>query len=125
MQNPDGSMRDDSKYPFIMRKHGHGQIFGPGMADGPFPEHYEPLLRPSGTGGTVHLDILAAEQVFQWGDGPAAPSEFLLLSRWIYPAEKASISKKGAASICPADISSTTRLRTLKIINCSHSGNRV
>ncbi len=30
----------------IMRKHGHGQIFGPGRADGPFPEHYEPLECP-------------------------------------------------------------------------------
>ena len=46
MENPDGSKRSDSKYPFIMRKHGHGQIFGPGRADGPFPEHYEPLECP-------------------------------------------------------------------------------
>jgi len=46
MQNPDGSMREDAKYAFIMRKHGHGQIFGPGRADGPFPEHYEPLECP-------------------------------------------------------------------------------
>jgi formate dehydrogenase major subunit len=35
-----------SKYPFIMRKYGHAQIFGPGLADGPFPEHYEPLECP-------------------------------------------------------------------------------
>ena len=46
MQNPDGSWREDAKYPFIMRKHGHAQIFGPGLADGPFPEHYEPLECP-------------------------------------------------------------------------------
>ena len=46
MKNPDGSRRSDSRYPFIMRKHGHGQIFGPGRADGPFPEHYEPLECP-------------------------------------------------------------------------------
>ena len=46
MQNPDGSMRKDAKYAFIMRKHGHGQIFGPGRADGPLPEHYEPLECP-------------------------------------------------------------------------------
>jgi len=46
MENPDGTKRGDSKYPFIMRKHGHGQIFGPGRADGPFPEHYEPLESP-------------------------------------------------------------------------------
>jgi formate dehydrogenase major subunit len=46
LQNPDGTMREDSKYAFIMRKHGHAQIFGPGLADGPFPEHYEPLECP-------------------------------------------------------------------------------
>ena len=46
MQNPDGTMRKDSKHPFIMRKHGHGQIYGPGRAEGPFPEHYEPLECP-------------------------------------------------------------------------------
>ncbi len=46
LQNPDGSARKDAKHPFIMRKHGHGQIFGPGRADGPFPEHYEPLECP-------------------------------------------------------------------------------
>jgi formate dehydrogenase major subunit len=36
----------ESKWAFIMRKHGHAQIFGPGLADGPFPEHYEPLECP-------------------------------------------------------------------------------
>ncbi len=46
LQNPDGSERKDAKYAFIMRKHGHAQIFGPGRADGPFPEHYEPLECP-------------------------------------------------------------------------------
>ncbi len=46
MQNPDGTRRSDTKYPFIMRKHGHGQLFGPGRVDGPFPEHYEPLECP-------------------------------------------------------------------------------
>ena len=29
-----------------MRRHGYAQIFGPGRADGPFPEHYEPLESP-------------------------------------------------------------------------------
>ncbi len=46
MENPDGSKRTDTRYAFIMRKYGHGQIFGPGRADGPFPEHYEPLECP-------------------------------------------------------------------------------
>jgi formate dehydrogenase major subunit len=43
---PDGGWAPGTKYPFIMRKFGHGQIFGPGRADGPFPEHYEPLECP-------------------------------------------------------------------------------
>ncbi len=48
---PDGgwpplSYGKKSRYPFIMRKWGFGQIFGPGRADGPFPEHYEPLESP-------------------------------------------------------------------------------
>jgi len=46
LENPDGTKRKDAKHPFIMRKHGHGQLFGPGRADGPFPEHYEPLECP-------------------------------------------------------------------------------
>jgi formate dehydrogenase major subunit len=34
------------KYPFIMRTDGMGALFGPGLADGPFPEHYEALECP-------------------------------------------------------------------------------
>ena len=43
---PDGGWAPGSKYAFIMQKHGYGQIFGPGRADGPFPEYYEPLECP-------------------------------------------------------------------------------
>lgn len=46
LQNPDGTDRSDGKLAFIMQKEGYGQIFGPGLADGPFPEHYEPLECP-------------------------------------------------------------------------------
>lgn len=34
------------KLPFIMTAEGFGRLFGPGLADGPFPEHYEPLECP-------------------------------------------------------------------------------
>ena len=61
-QNPDGSMRKDAKYAFIMRKHGHGQIFGPGRADGPFPEHYEPLECP------IEKNLMNAQRI-----NPTAP----------------------------------------------------
>ncbi len=48
---PDGPappMADEKagKYPFIMRPDGMGALFGPGLADGPFPEHYEALECP-------------------------------------------------------------------------------
>jgi formate dehydrogenase major subunit len=36
----------DGKLPFIMKADGVASIFGPGLADGPFPEHYEPLECP-------------------------------------------------------------------------------
>ncbi len=39
---PDGGWPPEDKYAFIMKSDGHGHIFGPGLADGPFPEHYEP-----------------------------------------------------------------------------------
>ncbi len=32
--------------PFIMKPDGVGNLYGPGLADGPFPEHYEPLECP-------------------------------------------------------------------------------
>ena len=46
LKNPDGSPRADGKLPFIMRSDGYGALFGPGLKDGPFPEHYEPLECP-------------------------------------------------------------------------------
>jgi formate dehydrogenase major subunit len=46
LMNEDGTPNPKSKHAFIMRKHGHAQIFGPGRADGPFPEHYEPMECP-------------------------------------------------------------------------------
>ncbi len=43
---PDGGWKPGTKHAFIMRKHGFGQLYGPGRAEGPFPEHYEPLECP-------------------------------------------------------------------------------
>ena len=40
---PDGGGAPGAVHPFIMVNHGYGQLFSPGMVDGPFPEHYEPL----------------------------------------------------------------------------------
>jgi len=46
---PDGGappMNQGGYYPFIMKPEGHSRLFGPGMAEGPMPEHYEPWEAP-------------------------------------------------------------------------------
>ncbi len=46
LQNADGTPNPAGRHPFIMQQHGHARIFGPGLVDGPFPEHYEPIECP-------------------------------------------------------------------------------
>jgi anaerobic selenocysteine-containing dehydrogenase len=43
---PDGGWAPGTKHAFIMKPHGHAQLFGSGLADGPFPSHYEPVESP-------------------------------------------------------------------------------
>jgi len=47
---PDGGAvplaQKGGKLPFIMKPEGVGSIFGPAPAEGPFPEHYEPVESP-------------------------------------------------------------------------------
>ncbi len=47
---PDGGWvpmsEDGTKLPFIMIAEGYGRLFAAGLADGPFPEHYEPMESP-------------------------------------------------------------------------------
>ncbi len=45
------------KYPFIMRADGMGALFGPGLSDGPFPEHYEALESP------LRANVLSKQRV--------------------------------------------------------------
>ncbi len=43
---PDGGWAPDKKNPFIMNPEGVGRLFSKSLADGPFPEHYEPMESP-------------------------------------------------------------------------------
>jgi formate dehydrogenase major subunit len=43
---PDGAMPPGAMNPFIMLASGVGQLYAPELADGPFPEHYEPVESP-------------------------------------------------------------------------------
>jgi formate dehydrogenase major subunit len=46
MRKPDGTWNEGTRLAFIMKTDGVSRIFGPGLAEGPFPEHYEPLECP-------------------------------------------------------------------------------
>jgi formate dehydrogenase-N alpha subunit len=43
---PDGGGPPETINPFIMTTSGRADLFAPGLADGPFPEHYEPVESP-------------------------------------------------------------------------------
>lgn len=49
---PDGPWppmnKPDGRYPFIMNAEGFGRLYAAGLADGPFPVHYEPMESPTG-----------------------------------------------------------------------------
>ena len=78
---PDGPappMADEKagKYPFIMRADGMGAIFGPGLADGPFPEHYEALECPIQENLMSKTKINPAVKLFHDGKTGAAEDIF-------------------------------------------------
>ncbi len=45
------------KLPFIMQPEGLGALYGPGLVEGPFPEHYEPMESP------FKKNIMSAQRV--------------------------------------------------------------
>jgi formate dehydrogenase major subunit len=44
--NADGSANPEGRHSFIMIADGRASLFAPKLADGPFPEHYEPVESP-------------------------------------------------------------------------------
>jgi formate dehydrogenase major subunit len=67
---PDGGwppMGTQGFYPFIMRPDGVASIFGPGLKDGPLPEHYEPLECPIETNLMSSQRINPVIKIFEGG----------------------------------------------------------
>jgi len=62
---PPQADKEKGKYPFIMHKDGLGALFGPGMAEGPFPEHYEPLEGPLEKNPMSSQRINPAAEIFK------------------------------------------------------------
>lgn len=72
-----------ARYPFIMQREGHAHLYGPGRADGPFPEHYEPWETPL-TSNPLGTDVLVSPTLHAheraWDDERAAPGEFPIVA---------------------------------------------
>jgi formate dehydrogenase major subunit len=72
---PDGGwppMGTNGFYPFIMKPDGVAHVFGPGLRDGPFPEHYEPLECPIEKNLMSNQRINPVTRLFEGG-----PDKFL------------------------------------------------
>ena len=46
-ETPQGRPHPAGRHAFIMLDEGRARLFAPGLADGPFPEHYEPMESPA------------------------------------------------------------------------------
>lgn len=80
---------EKTKYPFIMKAEGHAHVFGPGLADGPFPEHYEPWESPvenmlSGTQNDPAFKIWAGPMDFKGTPDkyPIVCTTYRLVEHW-------------------------------------------
>ena len=88
---PDGGWppmnMDNTRYPFIMKPEGFAHIFGPGRADGPFPEHYEPLESPiknplSGTQNDPAIKVWRPDQIADPAEYPIVATTYRVTEHW-------------------------------------------
>jgi formate dehydrogenase major subunit len=63
-----------SPLPFIMTGEGTGRLFSNSVADGPFPEHYEPIESP--VGNPLHPDQPTTPAVFRYDEVAGRPNRF-------------------------------------------------
>jgi formate dehydrogenase major subunit len=63
-----------SPLPFIMTGEGTGRLFSNGVADGPFPEHYEPIESP--VDNPLHPEVSATPVAFLYDKSAGRPNRF-------------------------------------------------
>jgi len=78
---------EQTKYPFIMQTEGHAHLFGPGLADGPFPEHYEPWESPirnpmSGTQNDPAIKVWRPEEQGSPDEYPIVATTYRVTEHW-------------------------------------------
>ena len=72
---PDADPRDPkAPLPFIMTGEGTGRLFSSSVADGPFPEHYEPIESP--VDNPLHPEVSATPVAFLYDQAAGRPNRF-------------------------------------------------
>jgi formate dehydrogenase major subunit len=72
---PDADPSDPAApLPFIMTGEGVGRLFSNGLADGPFPEHYEPVESP--IDNPLHPEVSASPGTFFYDKAAGRPNRF-------------------------------------------------
>jgi formate dehydrogenase major subunit len=88
---PDGGWppmnQENTRYPFIMKPEGFAHIFGPGLADGPFPEHYEPLESPvanpfSGAQNNPAITVWRPDEIGTPDEYPIVCTTYRVTEHW-------------------------------------------
>jgi formate dehydrogenase-N alpha subunit len=69
---------ETTKWPFIMKPEGHARLFGMGLADGPFPEHYEPWESPIDN----PMSSVQNNPVFKIWDSEIVATTYRLSEHW-------------------------------------------
>jgi formate dehydrogenase major subunit len=80
---PDADPADPkSPLPFIMTGEGTGRLFSNGLADGPFPEHYEPVESP--IENPLHPKVSASPATFLYDEAAGRPNRFGTVKEFPY-----------------------------------------
>jgi len=87
LMNPDGTPNEKAKYSFIMQPEGHARLFAPNLADGPMPEHYEPLESPvpnliSETQSNPVIKIWRPDQIGDRKEYPIVATTYRVTEHW-------------------------------------------
>jgi formate dehydrogenase major subunit len=70
--------------PFIMTGEGTGRLFSNSVADGPFPEHYEPIESP--VKNPLHPDVSSTPAAFLYDKAAGRPNRFGTVDEFPYVA---------------------------------------
>ncbi|HEU5469144.1 MAG TPA: formate dehydrogenase-N subunit alpha [Actinophytocola sp.] len=74
----------DAPLPFIMTAEGTGRIFSNGVADGPFPEHYEPVEAP--IRNPLHPEVSGTPAAFMYDQKAGRENRFGTVEEFPYVA---------------------------------------